>query len=194
MLQTGGGTMEDSKIIDLYWERSESAIAETSNKYGRYCYSISHNILHNDEDAEECVNDTYLRAWSAMPPNRPNRLSVFLGKITRNLSLNRYKRFTAEKRGFGEMPLALSELNDSIPASSDSEQAMGELLLVEALNSFLAELPRKKRIIFVQRYWYLMPIRELAGLHGNSESQTKSLLFRVRNELKTYLEKEGVTI
>lgn len=186
--------MEDSRIINLYWERSESAIAETSNKYGRYCYSISHNILHNDEDAEECVNDTYLRAWNAMPPHRPNRLSVFLGKITRNLSLNKYKRFNAEKRGFGETPLALSELNDSIPSSSDLEQATDDLLLVEALNGFLAEQPRKKRIIFVKRYWYLMPIMELAELHGNSESQTKSLLFRMRNELKTHLEKEGITI
>lgn len=186
--------MEDSKIIHLYWERSESAITETSNKYGRYCYSIAHNILHNNEDSEECVNDTYLRAWNAMPPRRPNRLSVFLGKITRNLSLNRYKRFTAEKRGFGEVPLALSELNDCIPASSDPEQATDEKLLVEALNSFLAELPHKKRMIFVQRYWYLMPIKELADLYGSSESQTKSLLFRVRNALKTYLEKEGITI
>lgn len=186
--------MEDSRIIELYWERSESAIAETSNKYGRYCYSISHNILHNDEDAEECVNDTYMRAWNAMPPLRPNRLSIFLGKITRNLSLNKYKRFNAEKRGFGETPLALSELNDSIPSSSDLEQATDDLLLVEALNGFLAEQPRKKRVIFVQRYWYLMPIRELAELYNSSESQTKSLLFRMRNELKTYLEKEGITI
>jgi RNA polymerase sigma-70 factor (ECF subfamily) len=186
--------MEDSRIIDLYWERSESALAETSNKYGRYCYSIAHNILYNDEDSEECVNDTYLRAWNAMPPQRPNRLSVFLGKITRNLSLNRYKRFIAEKRGFGEIPIALSELNDSIPASSDSEQATDEILLIEALNRFLAELPHKKRVVFVQRYWYLMPIRELAELHNSSESQTKSLLFRVRNELKTYLEEKGIII
>ncbi len=186
--------MEDSRIIDLYWERSESAIAATSNKYGRYCYSISHNILHSDEDVEECVNDTYLRAWNAIPPHRPNRLAVYLGKITRNLSLNRYKRFTAEKRGFGEMPLVLSELNDSIPTSLNSEQETDAKLLVEALNRFLEELPQNKRIIFVQRYWYLMPIRELTGLHGNSESQIKSLLFRVRKELKTYLEKEGITI
>ena len=186
--------MEDSRIIELYWERSESAIAETSNKYGRYCYCISHNILHSDEDVEECVNDTYLRAWNAIPPHRPNRLAAFLGKITRNLSLNRYKRFTAEKRGFGEMPLVLSELNDSIPTSPSSEQETDAILLIEALNNFLAELPHEKRIIFVQRYWYLMPIRELTGLHGNSESQIKSLLFRVRKELKTHLEKEGITL
>lgn len=186
--------MEDSRIIDLYWRRSESAIAETSNKYGRYCYSISHNILHNDEDAKECVNDTYLRAWNAMPPDRPNRLSVFLGKITRNLSLNRYKGFHAEKRGFGETPLALSELNESIPAAFDLEQAAEASSLAEALNRFLAAQPRKTRIIFVQRYWYLMPIGELARLHGSSESQTKSLLFRIRGKLKTHLEKEGIAL
>lgn len=185
--------MEDSRIIDLYWERSESAITETSNKYGRYCYFISHNILHSDEDAEECVNDTYLRAWNAMPPNHPNRLSVFLGKITRNLSLNKYKRLNAEKRGFGETSLVLSELNDSI-SSSDLEQAADDLSLTEALNGFLAEQPRKKRILFVQRYWYLMPIRELAELHSSTESQTKSLLFRMRKDLKTHLEKEGITL
>ena len=186
--------MEDSRIINLYWERSESAIAETSNKYGRYCYFISHNILRNNEDAEECVSDTYLRAWNAMPPHRPDRLSAFLGKITRNLSLNKYKKYNTEKRGFGEIPLALSELNDSIPSSSNLEQATDDKSLVEALDDFLRKQPRKKRIVFLQRYWYLMPIRDLAELHGTSESQIKSLLFRMRSELKTHLKKEGITL
>lgn len=186
--------MEDSKIIDLYWERSEAAIAETSNKYARYCHCISFNILHNGEDAEECVNDTYLRAWNAMPPQRPKRLAVFLGTITRNLSLNKYKGYSAEKRGCGETPLVLSELSDCIPSLPDSEQALDDRLLVEALNSLLAAQPRKKRIIFVQRYWYLMPIKEIAELHRISESKTKSLLFRMRNELKKHLEKEGITL
>jgi RNA polymerase sigma-70 factor (ECF subfamily) len=186
--------MEDSRIINLYWKRSESAIAETSNKYGRYCYFISHNILHNNEDAEECVNDTYLRAWNAMPPHRPNRLSAFLGKITRNLSLNKYKKYNTAKRGFGEIPLALSELNDSVPSSSNLEQATDDRTLVEALEDFLAKQPRRKRIVFLQRYWYLMPIRNIAELHGTSESQTKSMLFRMRNELKKHLKKEGITL
>ena len=127
-------------------------------------------------------------------PSPPKPLICLFRKITRNLSLNKYKRFNAEKRGFGETPLALSELNDCILSSSDWEQATDDFSLVEALNGFLAEQPHKKRIIFVQRYWYLMSIRELAELHGNSESQTKSLLFRMRNELKTHLEKEGITI
>jgi len=144
--------MDDDRIIELYFERSLSAISETSIKYGRYCYSISQNILHNAEDSEECVNETYLRAWNAIPPARPNRLSVFLGKITRNLSLNRYKGYGAEKRGFGEMALVLSELDDCIPSSSDVEQEVDHLLLLEALNNFLGEQPSIKRIIFVQRY------------------------------------------
>ncbi|MBW8382601.1 MAG: RNA polymerase sigma factor [Youngiibacter sp.] len=181
-----------SFLIKLYFERSESAISETPRKYGRYCYSISNNILHSAEDAEECVNETYLRAWNAMPPARPNRLSLFLGKITRNLSLNRYKGYNTEKRGFSEMPLVLSELNDCIPSSSDVEQEVDHLLLLEALNNFLGEQPSIKRIIFVQRYWYLIPVKDLAKMHGRSESQTKSMLFRMRNELKAYLEKEGL--
>ena len=129
--------MDDSKIVELYLERSENAIAETSKKYTRYCHSISFNILHNSQDAEECVNDTYLRAWNAIPPNQPNQLSTFLGKITRNLSFNRYKQYSAEKRGFGQAELALSELEDCIPAKTDVEQASNEKELVEAINKFL---------------------------------------------------------
>lgn len=186
--------MEDSKIVDLYWEHSENAIEETSKKYTRYCHYISFNILHNKEDAEECVNDTYLRAWNAMPPQRPNRLSTFLGKITRNLSLDKYKLYATEKRGFGQTELALSELDDCIPATSGVEQAIDEIILADVLNGFLATQPQRKRIVFVQRYWYLMPIKEIAGQCNMSESQTKSMLFRIRNELKLHLEREGIVL
>lgn len=186
--------MDDHQIIDLYWNRSEAAIEETSKKYARYCHSISFNILHNDEDAQECVNDTYLRAWNAMPPHRPNRLSTFLGKITRNLSLNRYKQYTAGKRGLGQTELVLSELNDCIPAVSDVEQATDEKLLIDELNRFLAAQPQRKRMVFVQRYWYLMSVRAIAEQHGMSETQTKSMLFRMRNELKQLLEKERIVL
>ncbi len=186
--------MDDSKIIELYWERSENAIAETAKKYSNYCRRISYNILRNDEDAEECVNDTYLNAWNSMPPHRPNRLSTFLGKITRNLSLNKYKQYTAKKRGSGQTELVLSELEECIPGATDVEQAVDEIILTEALNRFLANQPQKKRIVFSQRYWYLMPIKEIAEQWSMSESQTKSMLFRIRNELKLHLEKEGITI
>lgn len=185
--------MEDSKIIDLYWQRSEAAIGETAKKYSRYCHSISVNILHDEEDAEECVNDTYLNAWNAMPPRRPNCLATFLGKITRNLSLDRFKRNCAEKRGGGQTELALAELNEAVPTGR-VEEAIGERELTRLLDKFLAGLPREKRIMFVRRYWYLMPIKTIAEQMGTSEKQVNSALFRLRNKLRTYLEKEGVAL
>ena len=116
--------MDDSEIVELYWKRSEKAITETSKKYSNYCHYISYNILHNDEDVKECLNDTYLRAWNAIPPERPTYLASFLGKITRNLSLNRYKQNTTKKRGFGQTELALSELEDCIPATSEDRKSV----------------------------------------------------------------------
>ncbi|MDD2235225.1 MAG: RNA polymerase sigma factor [Desulfitobacteriaceae bacterium] len=186
--------MDDSKIVELYWERSESAIIETTKKYSRYCHYISFNILHNNEDAEECVNDTYMRAWNAMPPQRPNYLSAFLGKITRNLSFDKYKKYNAEKRGLGQTELVLSELEDCIPTTSNVEQMTDEMILVKALNAFLVALPKTNRVVFVRRYWHLSAIKEIAKQYGMSESKVKSMLFRIRNELKEYLEKEGITL
>lgn len=186
--------MEDSKIIDLYWERAEIAISETAKKYSRYCHSISFNILHNKEDTEECVNDTYLKAWNAIPPKRPNCLATFLGKITRNLSLDKFKKYSAKKRGHGLMEIALSELEGVIPSTTSVEQAIDEKELVEILDKFLGGLLKQKRIMFVQRYWYLMPIKKMAEQLSISESQVKSTLFRIRNELKSHLEREGVVL
>ena len=186
--------LDDSKIIDLYWERSETAIIETSKKYSRYCRSISYNILHNDEDSEECVNDTYLRAWNVMPPKRPNCLATFLGKITRNLSLDKYKQYNAEKRGFGQTEIVLSELDGIVPSASSVERVIEESEIETALNRFLESLPKQKRIFFIRRYWYLMPVKEIAEQANESESQVKSMLFHTRSALKTFLEKEGITI
>lgn len=186
--------MNDNEIIELYWARNENAITASEEKYGRYCHSISYNILHNNEDAEECVNDTWVGAWKSIPPQRPNRLSSYLGKITRNLSINRFKQYTAEKRGLGQTEIVLSELEDCIPAETDVEQLVEEMVLVEALNRFLRGQPEQKRNIFIRRYWYLYPIREIAEVYSASESKITSLLFRMRNELKEYLEKEGITL
>lgn len=186
--------MEDSKIIDLYWERSEIAIGETAKKYAGYCHFISFNILHNKEDAEECVNDTYHNAWNAIPPKRPNCLATFLGKITRNLSLDKFKKYSAKKRGHGLMEIALSELDEVLPSTSSVEQAIEEKELLKLLDKFLGDLPEQKRIMFVQRYWFIMPIKTIAEQLSISESQVKSTLFRIRNELKTHLEKEGVIL
>lgn len=186
--------MDDGQIIDLYWARSEVAISETANKYNKYCHTIAYNILHNNEDSEECVNDTYMRAWGVMPPQRPNRLSTFLGKITRNLSLNRYEKYTAEKRGFGQVPLVLDELQDCIPATNSVEQTIEDATLIEIFNRFLASLPTNTRKVFIRRYWYLSPIKEIATDYRFSESKVKMTLLRARNELKQILEKEGVIL
>lgn len=186
--------MEDHQIIDLYWARSESALSETAGKYGKYCHYIAYGILHNDEDSEECVNDTYLRAWNSMPPHRPEKLSAFLGKIVRNLSLNRYELYTAEKRGGGQIALALDELEECIPAGSEVDLPVRENALVDAINRFLASMPAESRKLFMRRYWYFRSIKEIALEYGLSESKVKMTLLRARNSLKQFLEKEGIDI
>ena len=180
--------MEDQKIVELYWERSESALEETRKKYGRYCHSIAYRILNSDPDAEECVNDTYLRAWESMPPQKPTFLQGFLGAITRNLALNRYDYNRAGKRD--ALQTIAQEYWESVPS--------GELPLVEqielrrVINAFLATLPPKTRTVFLRRYWYACPIREIAQGMGMSESNVKVMLHRTRQAFKEYLEKEGI--
>ena len=185
--------MDDTRIIDLFWERSEDAIAETSKKYGRYCLSIAYTILQNNEDSEECVNDTWIRAWGAMPPHRPYNLPAFLAKITRNLSLDRCRRDTADKRGAGRLRLALEELADCVPASYQVEQIVDEITLQELLNSFLGSLTQENRKIFMRRYWYMSTVKEIADEYGLTESKVKMSLLRSRRQLKKLLQKEGVT-
>ena len=186
--------MEDNKIVDLYWARSEIAISETAGKYGRYCHYIAHNILHNDEDSSECVNDTYLRAWNSMPQHRPSVLKAFLGKITRNLALNKYKMLTADKRNHGQVPLVLNELHECIPSTDNTERIVEDIALAEAFNRFLGSLTAEQRNIFMRRYWYLSPIQEIATAYGMSQSKVKMSLLRSRKELKHLLEKEGISL
>ncbi len=186
--------MEDNQIVELYWARSEKAISETADKYGRYCYSIAYNILHSIEDSEECVNDTYLNAWNAMPDQRPSKLRAFLGRITRNLSLKRWEKYTAEKRGAGQVSLALDELRECIPSTERTDQIVDDIVLADLLNRFLASMPAEKRRIFMRRYWYFSPIAEIATDFSVSESKVKMSLLRSRNELKLLLEKEGVEL
>lgn len=185
--------MDDQKIVDLYWERSETAISETQKKYGKYCYTIAYAILYSNEDAEECVNDTYLRAWGAIPPAKPNRLSTFLGKITRNLALDRLDKNNAQKRS-GTVELALDELSECIPDADSTVDLIDEIALGDAINSFLAELPLKTRQMFVRRYWYLSPIKSIARDIGMSESAVKVSLMRTREAFRLHLEKEGINI
>ena len=186
--------MEDNEIVDLYWERKETAITASSDKYGSYCHAISYNILHNSEDAEECVNDTWLGAWNSIPPQRPERLSTYFGKITRNLSLNRFKRYTAEKRGLGQTILVLSELEDCIPDRTNVEQIIDEQILVRAINAFLYSQPEQRRNVFIRRYWHFFSIRDIAKTYGMSESKVASMLFRMRKDLKRDFEKEGINL
>ena len=187
--------MNDEKIIDLYWQRSEHAITITAAKYGAYCGSIARNILQNTEDAEECVNDTWLRVWNAIPPHRPFKLAAFLGKITRELSLDRYKAQLAQKRGGGELALALDELDEVI---SDKRNTVEQILETESvghsISSFLRKQPAKTADIFVCRYYYLCSIKQIATEFCISESKVKSILFRLRKKLRTYLESEGIIL
>lgn len=186
--------MEDREIIDLYWKRSESAIHESDKKYGKYCYYIAHNILKNNEDSEECVNDTYTKAWNSIPPNKPQKLSVFLGKITRNLALDILEKNSAKKRGGNISSLVLDELQECIPSPDSTENEVDASELTENLNSFLKTLSSENRKIFLQRYWYLMPIKEIAKENAFTESKVKMSLMRTRENLKIFLEKEGVQI
>ena len=186
--------MKDEEMVGLYWMRSEDAVAATAEKYGNYCYSIAFSILHNAEDAEECVNDAYLVAWNSIPPHRPERVAAFLGKITRNVSLNRWKQYNAQKRGEGQTELALSELEECIPAKTGIEQAVEDELLTWSIEKFLYSQPRLKRNLFIRRYWYISSIQELADEYGMSESKVKSLLFRMRKKLKHHLAKEDIIL
>lgn len=186
--------MEDREIVALYWARSETAIAKTAEKYERYCMVIAKNILGNQEDSEECVNDTWLGAWNSLPPHKPEVLSTFLGKITRNLSLNRYAWNQADKRGGGEVPQALEELSECLPDRATVEQQIEDQALEELLNRFLDTLNETNRRIFLKRYWYLCPVKEIAGELGIGESRVKMSLMRTRKALKQFLEWEGVSL
>lgn len=186
--------MNDEGILSLFWERKQEALSEADRRYGGYCRAVSYRILRNHEDAEECVNDAYLRAWNAIPPERPERLAVYLGKITRNLSLDRLRKKNAQKRGAGELPLVLSELSECLPSGESAEDSLEEKELTALLDRFLGELPSESRIIFIRRYWYLSSIREIAASLGFGESRVKMSLLRARGELRNLLEKEGVTL
>ncbi len=184
--------MEDSRIIDLYWARDEQAIDATAKKYGRYCYRIAFNILSNNEDANESVNDTYMGAWKSIPPHRPSVLSTFLGKLTRRISLNKWRNQNRSKRGGGEVLMALDELSECIPSQHTPERELEMKELAQAINRFVGTLQPTERDIFVSRYWFLASIKEISLKFDYTESKTKSILFRVRKKLMNYLLKEGL--
>lgn len=175
----------DNYIIELFCRRDELAVKEIAAKYGHYCTKIAMNILGDARDAEEAVNDAYLQAWNSIPPTRPDSLSAYVGRITRNLSINKYNARNTQKRRGGEYALSIEELNDCIPqkVSTDSDNALSQ-----CINAFLQRQKQENRMIFVCRYFYFDCIAEIAKRYGKSESKIKSTLFRMRNKLKQYLE------
>lgn len=181
--------MDDAKIISLYFSRDESAITETDKKYGRYCRAVAENILRDEPDAEECVSDTYLRTWQTVPPTRPTSLKAYLGRIARNLALDRYRKSRAKKRS-GEAMLSADELYECAP--STDAPIDDSLSLADAINRFLASLPQKSRVPFVQRYFYCMTTAEIAKANLMRESAVKVGLMRVRDAFKQFLIREGL--
>jgi len=184
-------TMPDDRIVELYWARSESAISETADKYGDYCSYIAYNILYNREDAEESVNDTWLDAWNNMPPHKPSILSTFLGKITRRISIDRWRKKHAGKRGGGEMDLVLDELEDCASDPTDVEIVIEQQEMARVICEFLDSLPTTERRVFLRRYWYMDSIAGIALDYDFTESKTASMLHRTRKKLREKLESEG---
>ena len=178
-------------IIELYFSRDERAIQETSEKYGSYLLKIANNILNQNESSEECVNDTYLRTWNTIPPTKPGKFSAFLAKITRNLAIDRFRKNTSEKQGGGQVTLCLDELHECIGGKTDVDD---RIALKNALESFLRGLPVKNKDIFLLRYFYLMPLDEIADRYEMSESAVKMELYRMREKLRGFLEKEGIVL
>ena len=183
--------MKDSEIVALFWDRNEDAIAQTQQKYGAYLSKIAYNILSDFEDCKECVNDTYLKAWNSMPTHRPSVLSAYLGKITRQRSIDLYRKKTSVKRYASEYAVSLDELGDSFSDDNTPEHSLDAKALVEAINRFLHALPDDARNTFIGRYYFFDSLKDVAGYCGMSEAKAKSMLYRTRKSLKTYLVMEG---
>lgn len=186
--------MDDSEIIELYFQRSEEAVTQTASKYGKYCYKIAYHILSSREDSEESVNDTYLAAWNSMPPQRPSVLSAYLAKLTRRISIDRFRYRTRDKRRGSQYALSLSELDDCVSGGNTTEEIINVRLLADTIGIYLRLQSEEARNAFIGRYYYLDSLKEVAAYCGMSESKCKSLLYRTRVGLKEYLEKEGFSI
>lgn len=187
--------MLDEQIIELYFARKESAIAETDIKYGRYCMTVANNILHSTEDSEECKNDTYMKTWSVIPPKKPDNFRTFLGRIVRNLALDMYEKLHRKKRDINSTEAILDELAECIPdPNADVEKISEDSELRDAINSFLGTLSEDNRKIFVRRYWYAGSVEEIASDYGFGKSKVKMSLSRTREKLKEHLESEGIAL
>lgn len=183
--------MEDSQIIELFWQRNQQAVSESNAKYGIYCTAIARNILSDQRDVEEAVSDTWLGAWQSIPPQKPNILRVFFGRITRNLALNRYAMGQTHKRGSGELTLALEELHEALPSSASAEDAVTADALEAAIKAFLHSLPSQECNVFLRRYWFMDSVKTIAEHYGMTEAHVRTLLHRTRGKLRVHLEQEG---
>lgn len=186
--------MEDARIIELYWQRDESAISITDRIYGPYCYQVAFNILSDRQDSEECVSDTWLRAWNVMPPQKPNRLKLFLAKITRNLSLDYLKNRNAQKRGGGELPLILEELQECIASFGDAEEEFYARELTRDVNAFVRSLPEREGNLFIRRYFFCESVEQIADRYGLTPGNAAVILSRTRRKLKVFLEQRGYEV
>ena len=186
--------MTDERIVELYWQRDEQAIKETQMAYGSYIHYIAYAILRDERDAGEIENDTYLKAWNSIPPERPQPLKAFLGRIARQLSINRAEYNTAEKRGGAQYPLALDELLECVADKDCSPDPADLIALRDAINAFLRSLPTEARRMFIRRYWYMDSIKDIASAFASSESRVKSTLARAREKLRKVLKKEGFDV
>lgn len=185
--------MDDDKILKLYFDRDESAIDESIEKYGALCSSIAYGILKNREDAEECVNDTFMKVWQTVPPKKPENLSAFCAKISRNLAIDKYRKDTSKKRSGSQYDIAIEELGECIGAS-EVEELFDEAVVTNAINSFLGTLSAKKCRVFMRRYFFFDNIKDISERYGLSTSSVKMILKRTREGLKEFLEKEGIEI
>ena len=186
--------MDDDAIVRLYWDRNTQAISESAGKYGAYCESIARNILIDRADTEECVNDTWLNAWNAMPPHRPSILRTFLGKITRNLAFDMYKKLHRDKRGGHNIDLVLDELAEIVSGKDDPVKSVQDKELMNEINRFLSGLSEANRYMFILRYWYVDGISEIAQRFDMSENNVSVILSRTRIKLKEYLTERGYDI
>lgn len=183
--------MDDHQIVELYWQKNTDAISETAKKYGAYCFTIADHILHSSEDSEECVNDTWLHAWDAIPPQRPNVLRMFLARMTRNLSFDRFRARNAEKRGKGEIALVLEELGECLGGGTDAEAAYEAKELRQSIRRFVRALPERDGNVLVRRYFFAEPIVDIAKRYSLTENNVMVILSRTRRKLKAHLLKEG---
>lgn len=186
--------INDQQILDLFWNREEEALDITMQKFGRVLYKVAHNILHDGQDAEECVNDTLMQAWKAIPPKRPEYFGAYLAKITRNFSLQRWRKAGTAKRGGGQCNLILDELAETIPNPDSTEQSYEYAQTLRSINMYLAKMDADSRIVFVRRYFFGDSVQEICTRFEASQSKIKSMLFRARQKLRTHLEQEGIVV